>query len=116
MIATADSAPTNSHNRLSTLSKFAALSTAWFISIIACRIGELTYNYLVHGTSGSLIFIAASSFLADIIYFLQSSFFLWVVPVNQAGTPDIRCALSGTDLGASGFDGLFYENICTARV
>ena len=79
MIATADSAPTNSHNRLSTLSKFAALSTAWFISIIACRIGELTYNYLVHGTSGSLIFIAASSFLADIIYFLQSSFFLFII-------------------------------------
>lgn len=79
MISTADSAPTDSHNRLSTLSKFAGLSTAWFISIITCRIGELTYNYLVHGTSGPLTAIVASSFLADFIYFLQGSFFLFVI-------------------------------------
>ncbi len=49
------------------------------MSIIICRIGELVYNSVVHGVPGALLTTVAVAFLADIIYFLQSSCILFVI-------------------------------------
>jgi phosphoglycerol transferase MdoB-like AlkP superfamily enzyme len=59
----------------------AGLSVAWFISIISCRIGELVYNSVVHGVPGTLLKTVAVAFLADLVYFLQSSCLLFVIYV-----------------------------------
>ena len=78
MRLTPTSAPpaTSTDNRLSIVSTFAGLSTAWFICILICRIGELVYNGVAHGFPESLPAVVGSSLLADLIYFLQSSFSL----------------------------------------
>jgi len=49
------------------------------MSIIICRIGELVYNSIVHGVPGALLTTVAVAFLADIIYFFQSSCILFVI-------------------------------------
>ena len=70
-------APIANQNRVSATAQFAGLAVAWLISIIACRIGELIYTSLTHRVPG---FVAVlSSLLTDSIYFLQSSFFLFIL-------------------------------------
>jgi len=61
------------------IASFTGLSVAWLMSIIICRIGELVYNSIVHGVPGALLTTVAVAFLADIIYFFQSSCILFVI-------------------------------------
>ena len=79
MKATVASEPTNTPIRFSFIAPFAGLSVAWFSSIICCRIGELMYTGNMHGVPGSLPTVVGASVLADLIYFLQSSFVLFVI-------------------------------------
>ncbi len=59
----------------------AGLSVAWFISIISCRIGELIYTSVIHDVPGNWLKTVAVAFLADLVYFLQSSCILFVIYV-----------------------------------
>lgn len=61
------------------LAPFTGLSVAWFCCILSYRIGELVYNGFLHGVAEPLPALLAYSFQADIIYFLQSSFGLFIV-------------------------------------
>lgn len=70
-------APAATRNRRSAIRPFAGLSVAWLLSIVVCRIGELIYNGFVHRVPG--VGAVAASLLADSIYFLQSSFVLFVL-------------------------------------
>lgn len=79
MKATIASEPTNTRLHLPFIAPFAGLSVAWLSSIICCRIGELMYLGNVHGVPGSLPAVIGVSVLADLIYFLQSSFVLFVI-------------------------------------
>lgn len=70
-------APTT-RKRSVTLAPFTGLSVAWLCCLLICRIGELVYNTVIHGTAGSLPTTIAYSFRADFFYFLQSSFVLFI--------------------------------------
>ncbi len=72
-------ASTDTQNQPLRIASFAGLSVAWLISIIICRIGELIYNSVVHGIPGALLTTVTVAFLADLVYFLQSSCILFVI-------------------------------------
>ncbi|RIV23320.1 LTA synthase family protein [Fibrisoma montanum] len=76
---TVTSGPQPVSDRLTVVSQFAGLSVGWLICLVVCRIGELIYNSVSHGIPESLPTVVASSLLIDVIYFLQSSFVLFVV-------------------------------------
>ena len=72
-------APLDFQSQPPRIAPFAELSVAWLISIISCRIGELVYTSVVHGVPGTLLKTVAVAFLADLVYFLQSSCLLFVI-------------------------------------
>ncbi len=72
-------APLDSQIQPPRIAPFAGLSIAWLISIGICRIGELVYNGVVHGVPGALLTTVVAAFLADVIYFLQTSCLLFIV-------------------------------------
>ncbi len=69
----------DTQNHPTRIASFAGLSLAWLISIMICRIGELVYNSIAHGVPSTLLKTVAVAFLADLIYFLQSSSLLFVI-------------------------------------
>lgn len=58
---------------------YAALSVVWLFIILCCRAGELTYNGFTHGIPASLPSTVVAALIADFVYFLQSSFVLFLI-------------------------------------
>ena len=70
-------APIANQNRVPATTQVAGLALAWLISVVVCRIGELIYTSFAHRVPGLMAVL--SSLLTDLIYFLQSSFLLFIL-------------------------------------